>query len=387
VPQQTFATEKLGDGCGLSWSRPTERLSPGVHLVLPLRLLLSLCVTNAFCECKSGPQQRAASSSRPTRQVTASKAGTKVANAGQNLGEIAHYRVEISRGTIRGKTVIGLRAFERSGTPMVLVVSPEDMKTSVLRRDAVQLEPATWAELNKQPSPYLRALSDTTQHASVLQDAGMTHVLPAEHGVVLTVDLCPSKRPFDKILFQKVVATFFPEEHPVPIAIAVTGLWMEKHPRDLDWLLSMVKAGKLEITWINHSYNHRYDPKLPLTQNFLLEKGTLVEDEVLRNELSMIQKGITPAPLFRFPGLISNAELVQTVVRFGLIPIGSDAWLAKKERAHPGDIVLVHGNGNEPQGIEAFMSLLGQEKKEIRTRQFLLLDLRESIEEEESKEL
>ncbi len=350
-----------------------------------IRLLLSLCFTSASCNCMSGSLQAASPATRPIPQIAATK--SKPANAGQKFEDISHYRIEISQGTFKGRNVICLRSFERAGTPMVLVVSPEDMKTSILRRDVVQLEPATWAKLNKMPSPYTRALSDATQHASVLQDAGITHVLPVEHGVVLTVDLCPSKRPLDKILFQKVIETFFPEEHPVPIALAVTGLWMEKHARDLDWLQSMVKAGKLEITWINHSYNHRYDRKLPLTQNFLLEKGTIIEDEVLRNEIAMIQKGITPAPLFRFPGLISNAELVQSVIRYGLIPIGSDAWLAKKEGAHPGDIVLIHGNGNEPQGIDAFFSLLGQEKKEIRNRQFLLLDLREGIEEEENKGL
>jgi hypothetical protein len=323
---------------------------------------------------------------RPTSSTALAKVKSAAPSAGLTLGNITNYRVEITQGkTVGGKAVIGLRSFERDRTLMVLVVSPVDMKTSVLRRGEVQLEPATWTELNKRSSPYIRALSDATQHASALQDAGITHVLPAEHGVVLTVDLCPSRRPLDELLFQKVVATFSPEEHPVPIAVAVTGLWMEKHVRELDWLLGLVKTGKLEITWINHSYHHRYDAKLPLPQNFLLEKGTVLEDEVLRNEILMIQKGITPAPLFRFPGLISNAELVHAVVRYGLIPIGSDAWLAKKEKAHPGDIVLIHGNGNEPQGIGAFLALLGQEKKEIKNRQFLLLDLREGIKEEDSK--
>jgi len=348
----------------------------GAHSVAPVVLLLSLCFAIASYASEAGPI--------PPTPVA--KAESAMPGAGLTLGDITRYRVEIMQGkTVEGRAVIGLRSFERGRTPMVLVVSPEDMKTMVLRRDEVRLQPATWAELNKRSSPYIRALSDATQHASSLQDAGITHVVPAEHGVVLTVDLCPSKRPLDEILFQKVVATFSPEEQPVPIAIAVTGLWMEKHTRELDWLLGLVKTGKLEITWINHSFHHRYDPKLPLAQNFLLEKGTVLEDEVLRNELLMIQKGITPAPLFRFPGLISNAELVRAVIRYGLIPIGSDAWLAKKERAHPGDIVLVHGNGNEPQGIEAFLALLGQEKKEIKNRQFLLLDLCEGIEEEESK--
>jgi hypothetical protein len=160
---------------------------------------------------------------------------------------------------------------------------------------------------------------------------------------------------------------------------------MEQHPKELARLISFVRSGKLDITWINHSFHHRYDPKLPLPKNFLLEQGTKIEDEVLKTEEALLSLGMTPSVMFRFPGLISDAEIVRTVVGYGLVPIGSDAWLAKRERAHLGDIVLVHGNGNEPKGISAFLALLGQEKKDIKRHQFLLLDIREGIEEAEER--
>jgi peptidoglycan/xylan/chitin deacetylase (PgdA/CDA1 family) len=330
--------------------------------------------------CKRAPP-------RPLEVRTAlwgAEAGAPPASAGLTVGDIGKYRVALARGkTADGRPVIGLRSFERGGTPMVLVVSPGDLKTQLLRQDQVDLVPTTWAELGRTSSPYLRALGDASQHASALEDAGITHVLPAEHGVVLTVDLCPSRKPLDEVLFKRVVASFSPEEHPVPIALAVTGLWMEEHPAELDELQRLVHSGKLDITWINHSYHHRFDPKLPLPNNFLLEKGTSVEDEVLRNEIAMIAHGLTPSPLFRFPGLISDSKLVREVIGYGLIPVGSDAWLAKREQAHQGDIVLVHGNGNEPTGITAFLALLGKEGREIKQRQFLLLDIREGIEDEE----
>ncbi len=303
-------------------------------------------------------------------------------------GKVEHYAIFIGRMTAEdGKPRIVLRTFDRGGVAHALVVSPETLKTEVVKRDGARLEPISWDTVGADVagSAYLRALQDVKQHASVLQDAGVTHVLPAEHGVVLTVDLCPSRKPLDAVLFDRVLATFTPEEHPVPVALAITGVWMKQHPKELTHLIELQKAGRLDITWINHSYNHRYDPKLPLPQNFLLEKGTSIEDEVLKTEIALIDRGVTPSVLFRFPGLISDAEIVRTVVGYGLVPVGSDAWLAKKERAHSGDIVLVHGNGNEPQGISAFFALLGQEKKDIERRQFLLLDIREGIEEEESK--
>lgn len=44
--------------------------------------------------------------------------------------------------------------------------------------------------------------------------------------------------------------------------------------------------------------------------------------------------------------------------KFGLIPVGADAWLAMDQLPHSGSIILVHGNSNEPQGIKKIMPIL-----------------------------
>jgi hypothetical protein len=359
----------------------------------------SLALVLVLASCKSGgaaPKQDKPETMTTASALTPSPApegmpkrpASPSASTDLGTGKVAHYRVLIAKATAAdGRAVIVTRAFDRGGVELALTVSLQDLKTQVMRMDALQVEPSSWEALSKafERSPYLRALADANQHASALQDAGITHVLPEEHGVVLTVDLCPSRKSLDEVLFKRVVSTFTPEEHPVPIALAITGVWMQQHAKQFAELVTLAKAGKLDITWINHSYHHRYDPKLPLPQNFLLEKGTKLEDEVLLTEIALIDAGVLPSVMFRFPGLISDPEIVHTVVGYGLIPIGSDAWLAKKERAKSGDIVLVHGNGNEPAGISAFLALLSQEKKDIKRRQFLLLDIREGIEEEEEK--
>jgi hypothetical protein len=340
----------------------------------------------ALAACKqSAPPPREGPAPIPNPSALAAPTTTSTLSG---AGKIENYRVSFGRVlTPDKKKLVELRSFQRGGGSFVLAVSPQDLKTEVLRSDGLKIEPASLADLAQSFSgtPYFKALADAKQHDSALQNAGITHVLPEEHGVVLTVDLCPSRRPLDEILFNRVLTTFTPEEHPVPVAIAITGIWMEEHPKELERLLRLSREHKLEITWIDHSYHHRFDPKLPLPQNFLLEKGTQLDDEVLMTEARMIQTGITPSTLFRFPGLISDHEIVDKVLAFGLIPVGSDAWLAKKERAKSGDIVLVHGNGNEPQGVSDLLALLTQEKKDIRRRQFLLLDLRDALEQEEAK--
>jgi hypothetical protein len=88
---------------------------------------------------------------------------------------------------------------------------------------------------------------------------------------------------------------------------------------------------------------------------------------------------LTPSVFFRFPGLVSDNSEFMRVLAYGLIPVGSDAWLAKKQKPGPGSIVLIHGNGNEPLGIKKFLALARQEQTAIKKRNWLLFDLRESL--------
>ena len=211
-----------------------------------------------------------------------------------------------------------------------------------------------------------------------MQDAGIVHALPAEQGVVLTVDLCPSHRPLDRVFFEQLIQGFAEIEHPVPVAVAVTGVWMREHPADLSWLLARVAAGDLSVTWINHSYHHAFDPGRPLSQDFLLMPGTDLEAEILLTEVAMIEHGMLPSVFFRFPGLVSDDDVFERVISHGLIPTGSDAWLAKGQQAASGSIVLVHGNGNEPAGLRDFLELMRRERGQIKSHNWLLFDLRQS---------
>jgi peptidoglycan/xylan/chitin deacetylase (PgdA/CDA1 family) len=281
----------------------------------------------------------------------------------------------------RERALVVLRTFRQGGEPFVLVVDPEDLSTQLLGAGKLQLNGVAWSQLREatKSTPYGRAMADAEKSAAAEQDAGIVHTLPPGNGVVLTVDLCPSGHPLDRALFAAVLTAFAPEEKPVPLGIAITGRWMGEHPDDLTWLKEMERHGEMVITWINHSFNHRYSKDLSMSQNFLLEPGTDLEAEILATEEAMIGNDLRPSVFFRFPGLVSNPDLVRRVIAHGLIPVGSDAWLAKNQAPSPGSIVLVHGNGNEPIGIEKFLALIKLEKASIRQKNWLLFDLRESV--------
>ena len=273
-----------------------------------------------------------------------------------------------------------LRHFQQGGRQLALVVDPATLNTEVAPAARFPAACSPWPAVRATlaGTRYGEALADAERNETGLQDAGIVHALPRGNGVVLTVDLCPSRRPLDRSLFEAVIAQFGPEERPVPLAIAVTGVWMEEHPDDLTWLLDRVHRGDVAITWIDHTFNHRFDPATALARNFLLEPGTDLEAEILRTEQAMLKHGMVPSVFFRFPGLVSSRALFDRVVAHGLVPVGSDAWLAKGQRPTEGSIVLVHGNGNEPIGVEDFLRLLRTERANIRDRDWLLVDLRQS---------
>src|SRR5262245_38347691 len=157
-----------------------------------------------------------------------------------------------------GSRLIVLRSFRQRGQARHLAVDPTTLKSRVVD-GPLSLRPLRLPQDLHElaDTPYGRALAKSERSAGVGRDAGLTHALPEEHGVVLTIDLCTSTHPLDRRLFGKVVETFSAAEQPVPIAVAITGRWMVEHPEDFAWLRAQIAERRLDITWIDHTFNHR----------------------------------------------------------------------------------------------------------------------------------
>jgi hypothetical protein len=286
-----------------------------------------------------------------------------------------------------GAPQVVLRSFTKGGDRFLWLVDPATLAARAVPAARLRVRARPWSAIRTTiaATVYGRALGDAERNAAPLQGAGLAHVHPGRAGIDLTLDLCPSRRPLDRSLFSALVGGLVGEGRPLPVAIALTGAWMREHPDDLAWLRSLEESGTLAVTWVNHSFHHRSSPTLPLPSNFLLEPGTDVRAEVLDTEKAMLSAGLAPSVFFRFPGLVSRPDVFGKVVSLGLVPLGSDAWLAKS-RTPPaeGSIVLVHANGNEPLGVRRFLELLRTERERIQAGTWQLLDLRESVVETES---
>jgi len=312
---------------------------------------------------------------------------TQVCRAQQNFLNITFYRVYYGWAHNYPQDWLILRRFENNGRDYLLMVNPQNLQSKVDESSFYQVKPMTLDETRTffKSTPYEKAISSAEKQSVNIQDAGIERGMPTETGISLTADLCPSHKPLDRRIFTDMFNEFKKVEKPAPIALSVSGLWMLTHSADLEWLKKLRDEGEIRITWVNHSYNHRVSKTAPLKENFLLEPGTDMNVEILSTEKLMLKNGLVPSCFFRFPGLVSDQQLVYKVTDYGLIPIGSDAWLAKGQQAQDGSIVLIHGNGNEPVGVTDFIKLLQSKTKQIAQKQWLLYDLSSTVEDEEKQ--
>lgn len=304
-------------------------------------------------------------------------------HAQQNFLDITKYEVYYGWAHNYPQDWIVLRRFENRDKEYYLLVNPQTLQTKVNESSFYRVKPMTLAETRVafKNTPYEKAIRMAEKQSARIQDAGIERGIPTEAGISLTADLCPSHKPLDRRIFTTMFTEFKKVEKPAPIALSVSGQWMLNHKEDLEWLKQLRNEGEIRITWVNHSYYHRVSKTAPLRENFLLEPGTNINYEVLATEQLMLKNGLVPSAFFRFPGLVSDRQLVYKITDFGLIPIGSDAWLAKGQQPNAGSIVLIHGNGNEPVGVADFIKLLRSKTKQIAKKQWLLYDLSESVDE------
>jgi hypothetical protein len=290
-------------------------------------------------------------------------------------------RVSLAEIDSNGVRLLRLRTFaDTFGSPWLLAVDPTALEPSLHRRAGWIKTGRPVGVLDSTPWGRLRR----TELDSGWRTAGLSRLLGRDRGIVLSVDLCPSHKPLDRRIVRRVWESFRHDDRPVPVSFSLSGTWIRNHADDLAWLETQVDSGRIDPTWINHTDHHRYIRGVPDHRNFLFLPGTDVLAEILGAEREMLRHGAIPSVFFRFPGLMDDSAIFSQVVATGLLPVGSDAWLAKRQAARPGSIVLIHGNGNEPVGVDDFLRLLDSERMNIRQGSWHLEDLSEDLEEEES---
>ena len=254
---------------------------------------------------------------------------------------IEEYRVMKKYYTDGTNYFILTRAFTHNAHTYVLIANAQTLKTQILPREALALTPI-------EHLPFQTNFDKALAYATALHVKGGAPKALAQKpkAVFLTMDLCPSKKRGYESDF---IAYLTELNGKTPIAIAITSAWIDQH---FEAFKALASHPLLDITWVNHTHTHFYDKTLADKENFMLHVNTNVAHEILELEKKLIMHGITPSLFFRFPGLMSNEALMKELKEtYSVIPLGSNAWIAKHEPITEGSFILIHGNKNEPEGI------------------------------------
>jgi hypothetical protein len=284
-----------------------------------------------------------------------------------------------------GVTTIAIRRWNEGEAVKYLVVDPETNVTRILdASDAGVCAPL--AEGSKAAtSPYQIAVNHYTKNPSELIDAdhGFKTFSPAcmkaeNRPFAITIDMCPSTHIYESGFYKELAARACDFANgtahrrstapPTPIAISIAGKWIKHHERQLEEIKALEKAGCLDITWVNHSYAHPYNPELRDHDElnfFIPYKLKDFVADLMRNEQYLIEHGVAPSIFYRFPGLMSKEDQIHALKNLGLVPLGTSAWITlnggdkqyerygmpKDQKAKPGRVGLFHGNGKMPIDI------------------------------------
>ncbi|HHD75077.1 MAG TPA: hypothetical protein ENL00_04585 [Nitratifractor sp.] len=263
---------------------------------------------------------------------------------------ISNYKAINSCVQFGQKEYFAIRSFQFDSRNSLLVVDANTLKTGVVpAKDAV----ANNCSQEILDSRYRKLLKYILSKRHHLQNDG---IVSNANGVTITTDLCPSsKSGFEERLYLALIKNF---PNPVPVTLFITKRWIEKHISAFEKLRKWDREGMLNIAWGNHTALHIYHPKVPLNKNFVLSPEEHLEKDVLDLEIELLKRGALPSVFFRFPGLISDKNVIERVTRLGLITIGTNTWLAKGSKVQKNSIILVHGNKNEPKGVDIFLEEL-----------------------------
>lgn len=262
-----------------------------------------------------------------------------------------------------GAVIATLRQLRLDGVEARVVVDVNALVTSVVPS-------AAWTNATTQTSdddaPWLRAHERSAPDAYV--KLSETRAEDGATEIAISIDMCQSSRAWNKNLYDELSRLGDVLGTPVPIGIAMTGGWARAHAAEFSDLQRRA-SDNLAVEWINHSNTHplHCTDSSQRTCHFLTDQSVDFQAEVLGLEQVLLARGEVAGPLFRFPGLVHDARRLGQLDDLGLFALDANAWLAKGQPVVPGSVILVHGNGNEPPGIQKVMTWLRDHKSELET--------------------
>ncbi len=156
--------------------------------------------------------------------------------------------------TKAGDLRIAIRNYDSNLESYFVTVNPYTLTTECApvthynHRKIIGGQPGYYTKEEIESTPYMKALTQFTAPPYQLQNYGLTQSMHSIDGAFLTIDMCPSVKPFETLFFEKLIS--YSENEATPVAICMTRLWMINHADEFNWLTQQETNGKLKITWV-----------------------------------------------------------------------------------------------------------------------------------------
>ncbi|WP_225872352.1 hypothetical protein [Pedobacter frigidisoli] len=126
--------------------------------------------------------------------------------SGQSFQGIKRYKAIFSLATRASEKLIAVRAFINNNQKYLLLVNPESLDSKVDLASNYSLSNLEYSNVLAifKNTAYVKSIEAAATKDIQLQNAGIDHSIPNEKGITLTIDLYPSHRPLDRIIFQSV---------------------------------------------------------------------------------------------------------------------------------------------------------------------------------------
>lgn len=263
-----------------------------IIIMRAIQILFSIFCLLFFCHCKTNtrPDQSREMAAQNTEVPQEACFLHGMRGVGPAIATLKSYEVihqECGNWKLIRKMQVGTNTYYTA-------VHQESLETQIIHESCFQC-PAdrrvkSYTALN-------RILGKSTQPPYPLQNDGLSSVQNSGLGQVISVDLCPSNKNFEKTFFDALVKES--PLSPVPVTFALTTLWIKWHKDEFEYLKNMAQQNLMKITWMNHSWTHPYTPGVAYNHNFLLSPGMDPQHEILDAEKSFIEAGVTPSKIGR----------------------------------------------------------------------------------------
>ncbi|RZK01394.1 MAG: polysaccharide deacetylase, partial [Flavobacterium sp.] len=136
----------------------------------------------------------------------------------QNFKDIKRYKVNFALAAKGNEKLISIRSFVSGNQKYLLLVNPQTLNTKIDLANKYVTSNLSIGNVQSifKKSVYIKAMELALKSDRQLQNAGIDHAIPKEKGVALTIDLCPSHKNLDRIIFLSLINEFKKVEQPVP---------------------------------------------------------------------------------------------------------------------------------------------------------------------------